>query len=78
MNLSESVIPDVDPIKPSFVAELFHRWIGLWWGLVIVGAIVAALSAYVYFSGVMKVDGRIPGASVIVIAIGAVGIYLSY
>lgn len=78
MNLSETVIPDVDPIKPPFIAELFHRGIGLWWGMVIVGAVVGAISAYLYFSGVMKVDGRLPGASAIVIAIGAVGIYLSY
>lgn len=78
MEIADGEIPDVKPVKPPFFGDLFHKGIGIWWVMVVAGAIVLAVSAYLYFSGRMKVNASVPTVSALVVAFGVFFIYMSY
>lgn len=78
MEVANGEIPDVKPVKPQFLTDLFHKWIGFWWVLVVAGVIVLAVSAYLYLSGRMKVDPKVPTAAGLVVAFAVFCIYMSY
>lgn len=78
MKLSEGEIPDVDPVPLPGVAELFHKGIGIWWVLLVGGVIVAAVGGYVYLSGRIRLDVRVPMTGVAMVVIGVLLIYISY
>ncbi|GAB36953.1 hypothetical protein GOOTI_245_00040 [Gordonia otitidis NBRC 100426] len=78
MNFADGGFSNPDPVKPPFLAPMLHKGIGIWWFLLVIGVIALAISAYLYFSGRVRIDSRVPLGAAASTAIGALCMYMSY
>lgn len=75
-------VPDIKPIKPPFVTQLFHRGVVLWWIAVVVGVLALGAAAIDRMTGARRIpsgaQGWVIAGGVGLLGFGVLFLVLSY